>query len=210
MKVVGLGGGSGAGKTTVCNILTSRYPDEFQVLHLDDYHMEPGPDLPYVDTMINWEHPGVVAWQALRYDLMRLRTMQSVERRTRSRNKHSSLAAQDRPTRMLEPRPTVIVEGHLALADSIIKTYDYTVYLDADTETRAQRRRDARGGRDTLSGDDRYVDMVLRPMHATYIEPTKNKADIVIDVRVNTAAQIAHLIRNKMLLLTGYSVVEGS
>jgi uridine kinase len=197
MKVIGVGGGSGAGKTAACNVLATNYPHEFQVVHLDDYHMDPGPNLPRVDTMINWEDPGVVAWQALRQDLTALRGAQSVERRVRTRDAHS-----DRPKQMLQPRPVVIVEGHLALSDCILDVYDYAVYLDAGPETRAQRRREARGGKDTLSGDNRYADMVLKPMHEIHIEPTKENADMIIDAGASTAVQIAGLIRNEMLLWT--------
>jgi uridine kinase len=145
--------------------------------------------------MINWEDPAVVAWQALRQDLTTLRGMQSVERRVRTRDQHP-----DRPKQLLQPKPVVVVEGHLALSECILDAYDYAVYLDASPETRAQRRREARGGKDTLSGDNRYADMVLKPMHTIHVEPTKEHADMIVDVGANTAVQIAGLIRNEMLL----------
>lgn len=194
MEVIGIGGGSGVGKSTVCDVLVSNHPRDFEVIHLDDYQLEPGPGLPKVDSMTNWEHPDIVRWDSLRQTIRTLQSAQDVEIDVRARRINPDSTTRTSSIRVIRPRPVLLVEGHLALYAGIADVYDRAFYLDLDVETRAQRRRHARGGKDTLSGDDRYVDMVLRPMHSTYIEPTKVNADLIIDVGTRTANEIASLI----------------
>lgn len=193
MKVIGIGGGSGAGKTTVCEALVSGQPDIFEIIHLDDYQ-NTGPDAPKVDTMTNWDHPDVVLWGKLRQDLTTLQQGQRVEIDVRTRSGALG-STSDQHKRIVRPKPFVLVEGHLALYGSgITDIYSDTFYLDLDQKTRAQRRRQARGGKDSLGGDNRYTDMVLRPMHTQHVEPTKAGAGHVIEVGTHTAREIASLI----------------
>jgi uridine kinase len=190
MKVVGIGGGSGSGKTTVSWELAARYPDRFEVLTLDDYQKPvDDPSMPRVDNMINWDHPSVILWQNLRRHIAELRNGQEVHTTSWA---HRSVAGIKEP-RVLVPREIVIVEGYLALHE-MRDVYDIAAYFDLDEVTRYERRRQARGRDDTEPVEDPYRVKILNPMHELYVEPTKANANVVIDVGDKSPSEIASAV----------------
>ena len=91
----------------------------------------------------------------------------------------------------IEPRPVILVEGILLLADPRIRDLlDIKVYVEADADERILRRisRDVEErGRDLNGIIDQYLTTV-KPMHYLYVEPTRAKADIVINSGKNNVA----------------------
>ena len=86
-------------------------------------------------------------------------------------------------TRRVEPKPILIVEGILALAEPKLRAeMDIKLYVDTDADIRAFRRirRDLeQRGRDFDSIREQYYDTV-RPMHLQFVEPSKRWADLII------------------------------
>ena len=83
----------------------------------------------------------------------------------------------------LAPRPVVIVEGILLLAEPRLRQLmDIKVFVDADADVRFIRRltRDifARG-RNVESVIEQYL-ATVRPMHLEFVEPSKRYADVII------------------------------
>ena len=91
----------------------------------------------------------------------------------------------------IEPRPVILVEGILLLADPRIRDLlDIKVYVEADADERILRRisRDVEErGRDLNGIIDQYLTTV-KPMHYLYVEPTRCMADIVINSGKNPVA----------------------
>ena len=85
----------------------------------------------------------------------------------------------------------LLVEGILLLADPRIRDLlDIKVYVEADADERILRRisRDVEErGRDLNGIIDQYLTTV-KPMHYLYVEPTRAKADIVINSGKNNVA----------------------
>ena len=85
----------------------------------------------------------------------------------------------------IEVKPTriILIEGILVLYDERIRSItDTKVFVDADSDVRLQRRilRDTKErGRSLESVLTQYIGQV-KPMHETYIEPSKKYADIII------------------------------
>jgi len=191
MIVIGIGGGSGSGKTTVCQALAASYPDQFEVLGLDNYQKAMNdPTIPRVDGMINWDHPSVVLWEDLRRDVLALKRGSKVRTMTWT---HRSVAGVKEP-RTLLPKPVVIVEGYLALYTEAANIYDKKIYLQLDEDIRNVRRRQARGDDDVESIGEVYRAKILKPMHDLYVEPTKHTADIIIDVQGKSVDDVVRAI----------------
>ncbi len=91
----------------------------------------------------------------------------------------------------IEPRPVILVEGILLLADPRIRDLlDIKVYVEADADERILRRisRDVEErGRDLNGIINKYLTTV-KPMHYLYVEPTRAKADIVMNSGKNNVA----------------------
>ncbi|OHD63416.1 MAG: uridine kinase, partial [Spirochaetes bacterium GWF2_52_7] len=83
----------------------------------------------------------------------------------------------------VEPRPLVIIEGLMVLYDKQIRDLlDLKLYVDTPDDIRFIRRlnRDmTERGRTVESVVRQYLE-VVRPGHFSFIEPTKEFADIVI------------------------------
>jgi uridine kinase len=199
MKVIGIAGGSGVGKSTVSYALVDKYPEKYEIINLDDYQkLKSSSDLPTVDE-INWDHPDAILWDDLKKDIKALSKGKDVHIQVWAHRSNPDYHLHGKMLpRTLKPKPILIVEGYLALYKDLIKEYDKTFYLELDEESRSKRRRDARGGKDTIIGHDQYVDKVLKPMHRMYVEPTKAKADIIIEVSGKTVDQIAEFINQNI------------
>ena len=91
----------------------------------------------------------------------------------------------------IEPKPVILVEGILLLADERIRDLlDIKIYVEADADERILRRisRDVEErGRD-LNGIIKQYLTTVKPMHYLYVEPTRSKADIVINSGKNDVA----------------------
>ncbi|RKJ52084.1 uridine kinase, partial [Butyricicoccus sp. 1XD8-22] len=83
----------------------------------------------------------------------------------------------------VDPKDVIIIEGILVLEDPRLRNLmDIKLFVDTDPDLRIIRRieRDIKErGRTIDSVIDQYISAV-RPMHNTFIEPTKRYADIII------------------------------
>lgn len=82
----------------------------------------------------------------------------------------------------VQPRPAILVEGILLLADKRLRDLcDVTIFIEVGADERILRRirRDmAERGRCLEGIVDQYLTSV-KPMHNRYVEPTKARADIL-------------------------------
>jgi len=178
--VIGLGGGTGSGKTTVAKKLREKLtPKSCEILPMDNYYK----DMSHIDLekrkMLNYDHPDVIEYKLLRNHLEELLSGKTVEIPT-----YDFVSYVRKPEKILfSPPEVIIVEGIFALYyEDICNLYDLSVYVDAESDIRFIRRL-TRGvderKRTMQSVVDQYVKTV-KPMHDAYVEPTKRRADIII------------------------------
>ncbi len=177
IKVIGITGGSGAGKSTLCNALKNKYPDQIELLQLDDY-MKPKEEKPKVGDLINSDHPDSLYFDKFILDLEKLLKGESFTLYTRNEYLNPDFFKNREKTLItLNPKPIIIVEGFLLLHyEKIRKLLDSSIFLDEKHDIRWARR-PIRG-----NSNKEYEEKVIIPMHNQYIEPTKNYADHVIDI----------------------------
>lgn len=189
--LIGIAGGSGAGKSTLAFGLKDSLPDKVTIIHFDDYQKKRA-DAPVFDGMTNWDHPGAIDFEKLILDLKKILNGESVSIQTRNERDNPEFPkTRERKEVVLQSLPIIILEGYLCLYDKRVRDLlDYSVYLDIPHETRIARR--------TKSVDENYVSSILIPMHQQFVEPTKNFADLVIDVSNLSAENVLRKVLEKI------------
>lgn len=180
MFVIGLGGGTGSGKTTVAKKLKKKLiPKSCEILPMDNYYK----DMSHIDLekrrTLNYDHPDIIEYKLLQSHLKSLLSGKTVEIPT-----YDFVSYVRKPEKILfNPPEVIIVEGIFALYyEDICSLYDLSVYVDAESDIRFIRRlmRDVNERERAMqSVVDQYVETV-KPMHDAYVEPTKRRADIII------------------------------
>lgn len=189
MLIIGIAGGTGCGKTTVVDQITSDLPlNEVCILSQDSYYR----DLSHLSfeerCTVNFDHPAAIDFELLENHLVLLKKGESIPQPVYSFKNHN----RTEETILTQPRKVMIVEGILIMSNPAIRDlFDIKIYVHADSDERLIRRlkRDiSERGRDLAEVLDRYQS-TLKPMHDEFIEPTKEFADIIIpNNRYNTVA----------------------
>lgn len=201
MLVLGIGGGTGCGKTTVVNQLLNELPEgEVGVISQDSYYKDTT-HLSFDERVkINFDHPRSIDFELLQKHLKELKNGKVIEQPVYSFVKHNRTG----DTILTHPRKVMIVEGILILSHKELRDmFDIKIFVHADSDERLIRRlkRDmAERGRSIDEVLDRYQ-TTLKPMHQQFIEPMKEYADIIIpNNKYNTVAiDIVKTIINERL-----------
>ena len=180
MLIIGIGGGTGSGKTTVVNQILSEFPEgEVQVISQDSYYKETSHLTFEERCKINFDHPKSIDFELLQSHLKALKNGKHVNQPVYSFKTHNRTGE----TTITKPKKVVIVEGILILSDTELRSlFDIKIFVHADSDERLMRRlkRDiAERGRDLDEVLERYQ-TTLKPMHQQFIEPMKEFADIII------------------------------
>jgi uridine kinase len=186
--VIGIGGGSGSGKTTIArSIVEAIGPERVALIQHDAYYHDQT-DLPMEERVkVNYDHPDSFETTLLVEHLRELRAGRAIERPIYDFTVYNRSGQ----TVRVEPKPVVIVEGILVLYEADLRDLmDLKIYVDTDPDLRILRRleRDLKErGRSFDSVHDQYL-ATVRPMHLQFVEPSKRYADIVIPEGYNTGA----------------------
>lgn len=180
MKIIGIAGGTGSGKTTVVKKIVEALPPHFvAVVPLDSYYNDTSHMTEKERRDINFDHPDAFDWQLLVKHVELLRNGEAVEQPTYSYLKCN----REKETVHVEPKPVIIIEGIMALLNKQLRDMmDLKIFVDTDSDERLIRniQRDCvERGRTVEMVIDRYH-KVLKPMHEQFIEPTKKFADLII------------------------------
>jgi uridine kinase len=200
--VIGVAGGSGSGKTTVVRrIVDSLGPDRVTVVEHDRYYRN-YPELRLEErAALNYDHPHVLDTDLLVCHLDALRGGAAIEAPVYDFTSYARLTRTD----TLHPRPAIIVEGILILADAPLRErMDVKVFVDTDDDTRFIRRlqRDVKErGRSLDSVIEQYLGTV-KPMHLEFVEPSKRYADIIVPLGGHNAVAV-DLLLSMIRSLTG-------
>ena len=200
--VIGIAGGTGAGKTTVARLITENVGDDVTRIPLDNYYE----DLSHLDFEeredVNYDHPSAFEWELIREQVSTLLEGQPIEMPTYDFETHNRT---DDPE-TVEPTDVIIVEGIFALYDEEInEMLDLRLYVETDADVRILRRiqRDVIDrGRDLEGVIDQYLSTV-KPMHEQFVEPTKRHADLIVPEGANTVA--VNLLEEKLRAEAGGS-----
>lgn len=171
--IIGIAGGSGSGsgKSTFTNRIKKRFGDDVVVLYHDNYYRRQD-GIPFEQRVtVNYDHPDSLETELLVEHLKLLRQGKAIDCPVYDYSQHN------RSDKILHitPSPVILVEGILLLADPRVRELlDIKVYVE-------ERGRD-------LNGIIKQYLNTVKPMHYLYVEPTRSKADIVINSGKNDVA----------------------
>ena len=195
--VIGVAGGSGSGKSTFTNRIKDYFGDDVVVLYHDNYYRRQD-GVPFEQRVtVNYDHPDSLETELLVEHLKQLKEGKSIECPVYDYTKHNR---SDKVIR-IDPKLVILVEGILLLADPRVRDLlDIKVYVEADERILRRISRDVEErGRD-LNGIIKQYLTTVKPMHYLYVEPTRSKADIVINSGKNDIAFDLFVSKIRLLL----------
>jgi uridine kinase len=182
---VGIGGGTGSGKTTVASKLKNALPDDAAVILDHDAYYKDRSSLPKRERdLVNFDHPDALDNALLVRHLDELSAGGTVETPLYDFVTHS----RRRETRRIAPVPIILVEGILIFVDPELRArFDVKIFVDTDPDIRVFRRirRDMESRGRTFEQVDEQYHRTVRPMHLEFVEPSKRWADILIPEGAN-------------------------
>ena len=198
IMIIGIAGGTGSGKTTITRKLAERFGDDVTVIYHDNYY-KPYREYSFEErVMLNYDHPDAFETELLVEHLKMLKQGQAVECPVYDYSIHN----RSDETVRIEPKKIILLEGILVLADPRLRDMiDIKIFVEADADERILRRivRDVKErGRDLDNIVEQYLTTV-KPMHYLYVEPTKARADIIINSGLNDVA--FDIMRSKISLM---------
>ena len=205
MLIIGIGGGTGSGKTTVVRKIIESLPDNSVAVIPQDSYYNDQSNLPLeVRKQTNFDHPDAFEWPLLAKQIEELRNGHSIEQPTYSYITCTRLEE----TVHVDPKDVIIVEGIMALYDKSLRDLmDLKIFVDAGADERLLRviQRDiAERGHPLDMLISKYRN-VLKPMHDEFIEPTKQFADIIIPNGGNNDRAIAMM---QMYIRAGLGIMD--
>jgi uridine kinase len=178
--IIGIGGGSGSGKTTVALRVAEQFENQRVVILNHDSYYRDRSELPFAQReKLNYDHPESFENELLARHLEQLRRGEQIARPIYNYETHK----REQHAEPVGPANIVLLEGILVLAiPELRKLMDIRLYVDCDADERLTRRllRDIHErGRSVHSVLHQYQETV-RPMHLQFVEPSKRYADLII------------------------------
>ena len=185
--LIGIAGGTGSGKSTFTNRIKKQFGDDVTVIYHDNYYRRRD-DIPFEERKkINYDHPDALETDMLIRHIKQLKAGKSVVCPVYDFSVHN----RSDKTVVIKPSKVILVEGILVLQNpELCDLLDIKIFVEADADERILRRvlRDVEErGRDLRGIIDQYFTTV-KPMHYRFVEPSKAKADIVINSGLNDVA----------------------
>jgi uridine kinase len=178
VRIIGITGGSGSGKTTIVRKISEIIPD-FLFIPQDNYYKS----AEYMNnkniTAFNFDHPDAFDNELIISQLQALKNFEDVDMPQYDFVHHRRM---DKSIG-IKPKKLIIFEGIMIFFDKRIRDLmDLKLYVDTPDDIRFIRRleRDTtERGRTVESVIQQYIE-VVRPGHYEFIEPTKRYADLII------------------------------
>lgn len=178
--IIGVGGGSGSGKTTVVkHILSGIGRDSIQLIQHDSYYRDLS-HLPLKERKKqNFDHPSSLETELMIRHVEALKSGYQVEVPVYDFAAHTRSDKSEKIT----PKEIILLDGILIFTEQQLREQmDIKIFVDTDDDVRLLRRikRDIMERGRNLEGVLKQYENFVRPMHLEFVEPSKRYADIII------------------------------
>ncbi|XP_075384391.1 uridine-cytidine kinase-like 1 isoform X1 [Tenrec ecaudatus] len=196
--VIGLGGGSASGKTTVARMIIEALDVPWVVLlSMDSFYkvLTRQQQEQAANNNFNFDHPDAFDFDLIVATLKKLKQGKSVKVPVYDFTTHS----RKKDWKTLYGANVVIFEGIMAFADkTLLELLDMKIFVDTDSDVRLVRRlrRDiSERGRD-IEGVLKQYNTFVKPAFDQYIQPTMRRADIVVPRGSGNAVAIDLIVQH--------------
>lgn len=202
---LGIAGGTGAGKTTLARAIFKKLGASHNCVYLThDHYYRDLSHLSMADrAKTNFDHPDSLETELLVQHLQELKQGKVAVLPTYDFATHSRTPV----TTLVHPKKIIIVEGILIFTHpALCQELDIKVFVDADSDTRVVRRirRDTVERGRTLDSIMLQYETFVKPMHGTWVAPSKAKADVIVNSENGQSTNIAlDMLSNHLLLASG-------
>ncbi len=180
IRIVGISGGSGSGKTTFARALAANVPsDSCALIFQDNYYIDQSARFDKDGGAVNFDHPDAIDFALLARQLAELKAGRPVEIPIYDFATHKRL----QKTLPQDPRRLILLDGILIFHSEPVRALlDEMVFFDTPESLRYERRlhRDVRERGRTPEGVRAQFFKQVKPMHDLYVEPTKFFADTIV------------------------------
>ncbi len=178
--LVGIAGGTGSGKSTLARRLSGALGEpRCAVVSQDNYYRDLSGLSLEARARVNFDHPDSIDSELLARHLTMLKARQPIVSPRYDFSRHM----RSHGGQPVEPRSVVLVEGILVLVwPEVAQQLDVKIFVETPHDVRLARRvqRDiANRGRDVEGVLRQYLETV-RPMHQSYVDPSRAAADLVV------------------------------
>lgn len=178
--IIGVGGGSGSGKTTVVSRILENIGEENVLLLQHDAYYRDLSHLPLEERKKqNFDHPA-----SLETELM-IRHVEALTNGYQVELPVYDFAAHTRSDQSIKatPKEIILLDGILIFTEPALRDLmDIKLFVDTDDDVRLLRRikRDIMERGRELDEVIKQYESFVRPMHLEFVEPSKRYADIII------------------------------
>ncbi len=201
--VIGIAGGTGAGKTTIARTVVAELAGESVALIEHDHYYRDRPDLEFeARAQLNYDHPDSLESELLAEHLDALCRGESVQRP----NYDFTLHRRTDHTTRVDSAAVVVVEGILIFAEPALRErFDVKVFVDTPADIRVLRRirRDMERRGRLFDDIRRQYLKTVRPMHEAFVEPSRRHADVIIPEGGNNKVAVEMVVERLRKALRG-------
>lgn len=178
--IIGIAGGSGAGKTTVIRKIVEQTGNDNSVILQHDWYYRANEEMTFDQrAALNYDHP-----DSLETDLMVEHLEQLVDGRKIEAPQYDFSTHQRKNTTVdILPGKIIIIDGILILTSKPLRQLmDMKIYVDADSDLRFIRRlqRDVRERERSMESIINQYLKTVKPMHDRYVQTSKRYADVIL------------------------------
>jgi uridine kinase len=178
--LIGICGGTGAGKTTLTKRIIEQFGEQrVSLIDTDSYYLDRSHVPLEKRHHFNFDHPDALDIPLLVSHLQSLKSGHPIEKQVYDFTTHT----RKHDTVKVEAHDIIVVDGILIFAiNEVCKLFDIKIFIDEEADVRLLRRlqRDVTERGRTIESVARQYLETVRPMHIKYVEPSKSKADIVL------------------------------
>lgn len=177
--IIGIGGGTGSGKTTIADAIQKEVKDNLTIITQDSYYKS-FKNLEFADReKINYDHPDTFDNKLLVEHLKLLKNQVPIQMPVYDYTIH----LRKKETIQLMPSKIIILEGILIFENAALRDLmDIKIFVDTAADIRILRRinRDMTERERSLESVMEQYLTTVRPMHLEFVEPSKRFADVII------------------------------
>jgi len=193
--VIGIAGGSGAGKTTIAQQIIDQIGDQaIAWLPYDAYYCDLGHLTLAERQACNFDHPDAFDTDLFLAHLDQLIGGHAITLPNYDFVQYTRVGG----GHVVQPRPIILLDGILLFVSAAVRArMNVRIFIEVADDIRLLRRilRDTQErGRDVKSVCQQYL-ATVRPMHQAFVEPSRSYADLIIP-GVNDVTPAVNLITN--------------